>query len=133
MKNLVIILLFSVTISFMFIRYFVPNINKKNNIDFLETSLSKVLRTVPKFEKVCFFSESLPNETEIYFKTTFILAPRIVFQEQLNKVPKGSYIIMINNNKCTNSKLKSTDFRNETDFLFTEKNNFYCISLLKKK
>lgn len=133
MKNSLLLLVFFATIGCLFALYFVPNINQENDVDFLEKSLSKVLKIVPETETVYFFSESLPNATETYYKTEMIMAPRIIIQEDINTIPKGQFILTIQDKNGKNTMLESVAFLKETDFIVDNRNDFYHITLLKKK
>lgn len=133
MKNLLLLLLFFATIGSMFAFYFVPKINEYNDIDFLESSLSKVIAKVPESKDIYFFSESLPAATATKYKTMLILAPRITLEDDFKNIPKDQYILMIQDQNGKNLMLKSSEFLKQTEMLSDENNNFYHITLLKKK
>jgi hypothetical protein len=133
MKNLILFLLFFAAIGSMFMSYFVPKINQYNDIDFLEASLAKVVATIPETEDVYLFSEFLPNATATKYKTMMIMAPRIVIDAEFKAIPNDKYLLVIQDRNGKNLTLKSADFLNQTKTLFEENNNFYRITLLKKK
>jgi hypothetical protein len=133
MKNLLLLLLFFVAIGSMFAFYFVPKINQYNDIDFLEASLSEVVRLVPESDDVYFFSESLPDPTATYYKTMLIMAPRIVIEKKWNAIPKGQFVLMVQDRNGKNAMLQSAEFLNQTQLLSDKSNDFYHITLLKKK
>ena len=117
----------------MFAFYFVPKINKYNDIDFLEASLNNVIGVVPESSDVYLFSELLPDSTATYYKTMMIMAPRIVIEKKFNAIPNGQYILMIQDRNGKNSMLQSDEFLHQTITLLDESNHFYHITLLKKK
>jgi hypothetical protein len=117
----------------MFAFYFVPKINQYNDIDFLEAGLSKVIRLVPESDDVYFFSESLPDPTATYYKTMLIMAPRIVIEKKWNAIPKGQFVLMVQDRNGKNAMLQSAEFLNQTQLLSDKRNDFYHITLLKKK
>jgi len=133
MKNLLLLLLFFVTIGSMIVVYFIPKINHYNDIDFLEASLAEVITKVPESKVLYLFSESLPNATATKYKTMMVMAPRIVIEDDFKNISKGQYILMFQDKNGKNSTLQSPTFLNQTFTIVDENNQFYHITLLKKK
>lgn len=133
MKNLLLLLLFFVTIGSMIVVYFIPKINHYNDIDFLEASLAEVIAKVPESKDIYLFSESLPNATATKYKTMMVMAPRIVIEDDFKNISKGQYILMVQDKNGKNSTLQSPAFLNQTVTIVDENNQFYHITLLKKK
>lgn len=133
MKNLLLLLLFFTTIGSMFVYYFIPKINQYNDIDFLEASLSEVITKIPESDDVYLFSEFLPNATATKYKTMMVMAPRIVIEDDFKNISKDQYILMVQDKNGKNSTLQSPEFLNQTVTILDENNNFYHITLLKKK
>lgn len=133
MKNILLLILFFATFGVMAGVYFVPKINEMNNIDTLEWSLRKVENIVPKSETIYFFSKKdIANETEIRFKTQFILAPRVIVSEKFRNVPKGGYVLMVHDKHCQSPDLDYDELPKRSRFLFSNEDDF-VVTLLKKK
>jgi hypothetical protein len=133
MKNLLLLLLFFTTIGSMFVYYFIPKINQYNDIDFLEASLSEVITKIPESEDVYLFSEFLPNATATKYKTMMLMAPRIVIDAEFKTIPSNKYILVIQDRNGKNLTLQSEEFLKQTQTLFARNNDYYHITLLKKK
>ena len=132
MKNVVALFSFCVLIVAMIIYYFIPKIAVHNNIDQLEIALSKVKESVPASESVYFFSNNPANEAEIRFKTQFVLVPRIVVSAKLEEIPKGSYLLFVDDKSVSASEIEVAEVVRQSTFLHSTNNDF-IVSLLKKK
>lgn len=130
MKNTFLLLLFFFINGVMFNNYFVPNIKKENNIDYMESVLLKVRQTVPMTSKIYFLTQSNVQESpEIYYKAQFTLAPRVIIAKKYEDVPRGSYMLQLRDRKS----VKGKDIQYpKSDCLFTEENDFFEITLLMK-
>lgn len=114
----------------MFIHYFVPNINRENNIDQMERVLINVKKTVPTTSKIYFLTQSnIQENPEIYYKAQFSLAPRVIIAEKYENVTPGSYMLQVRDKKKTSEVFLKYP---TPDYIFTEENEFFEIKLLKK-
>lgn len=130
MKNTILLLIFFLIIGIMFIHYFVPNINRENNIDQMERVLINVKKTVPTTSKIYFLTQSnIQENPEIYYKAQFSLAPRVIIAEKYENVTPGSYMLEVRDKKKTSEVFLKYP---TPDYIFTEENEFFEIKLLKK-
>ena len=132
MKNVIALFSFIVLIGAMIGYYLVPQISIPNNIDQLEFSLAKVKLTVPPSETIYFFSNNPANETEIRYKTQFVLVPRVVASAKMEEIPANSYIVFVDDKTVTAIESEIAKITSGSTFLHATNNDF-IVSLLKKK
>ena len=132
MKNIVALFSFLVLIGAMIGYYFIPKISIPNNIDQLEVALAKVKIAVPPSETIYFFSNNPANETEIRFKTQFVLVPRVVASAKMEEIPPNSYIVFVDDKLAESPKAITSELTSATKLLFADNHDF-IVSLLKKK
>jgi hypothetical protein len=131
MKNSLLLFVFFLINGVMFNLYFVPNINKNNTIDQLQSVLLKVKKTVPIASKIYFLTQkNIQENPEIYYKAQFSLAPRVVIAEKYENIPKGSFVLQVLDKKKTSEVVMEYTV---PDFLFADENEFFKTTLLKKK
>ncbi|HMI08159.1 MAG TPA: hypothetical protein VK528_11470 [Flavobacterium sp.] len=122
--------LFFVINGVLFVRYFVPNIEKANNIDQLENALLQVKETIPGASKVYFLTEkNIKDNPEIYYKTQFSLAPGVLIAEKYENIPNGSYMLQVHDKKIKDEILPK--YPGTIDISVNE-NDYFQIVLLKK-
>lgn len=129
MRNRILLAVFFVVIAVMAIVYFVPQIDKPTNIDTLEACLQEAKKQIPESSDVYFFLENTESgPPEIYYKTQFLLAPRIVISTTPDKVPVGSYVLLVRDKSNPNinpALITSSELIVSTDAAFQ-------IKLIKK-
>lgn len=129
MKNIILLGLFFLGVGVMYAHYFVPNIEKQNNIDRLETLLKSVKEAIPPDQKVYFLSEEdFLSNPEIYYKVQFSLAPRVVIASKYSKVPAGSYMVQVQDKKLPVASGSYPDKERHS----AQSDPFFDVSLLKK-
>jgi hypothetical protein len=129
MKNIILLLVFFLIIGVMFSHYFVPNINRENNIDQIESALQKVKKAIPVTSKIYFLTQgNIQENPEIYYKVQFSLAPRVVIAEKYENVPHGSYMLQFRDKKNTGEGVMYPI----PDYIFADRNEFFETTLLKK-
>lgn len=130
MKNTILVLVFFLINCLMFKNYFVPNINKGNNIDQIESVLLNVKKTVPLTSKIYFLSQrNIQENPEIYYKTQFSLAPRVVIAEKYENIPHSNYMIQLWDKKKTGEAALEQPL---SEIILVDENEFFKITLLKK-
>lgn len=128
--NAALLGLFFVINGVLFVRYFVPNIEKANNIDQLENALLQVKETIPGASKVYFLTEkNIKDNPEIYYKTQFSLAPGVLIAEKYENIPNGSYMLQVHDKKIKDEILPK--YPGTIDISVNE-NDYFQIVLLKK-
>ena len=132
MKNIVALFSFLVLIGAMIGFYLIPQISIPNNIDQLEFSMAKVKLTVPASETIYFFSNNPANETEIRYKTQFVLVPRIVTTAKVEEIPANSFILFVDDKTVSAAESEIAKITSGATFLHATNNDF-IVSLLKKK
>lgn len=129
MKNIILLGLFFLGVGVMYAHYFVPNIERQNNIDQLETLLKSVKEAIPPGQKVYFLSEeSFLSNPEIYYKVQFSLAPRVVVASKYGDVPTGSFMVEVQDKKLPAVSVPYPD----KDKRSARGDRFFNVSLLKK-
>jgi hypothetical protein len=114
----------------MFNNYFVPNINKENNTDQIESALLKVKQAVPTTSKIYFLTRNdIQANPEIYYKVQFALVPRVVVAQKYEDVPRGSYMLQLRDKMNPN---ETSMGYSEKEFLLADGNEFFKATLLKK-
>lgn len=127
---MILLMVFFLINGVMFIHYFMPNIDRENNADQIENVLLNVKKTVPVTSKIYFLTQrNFQEAPEIYYKTQFSLAPRVVIAEKYENVPRGSYMLELR------QKMNSSEavmIYPVSDYMFTERDEFFEATLLKK-
>ncbi len=96
----------------------------RNDIDKLNISLTEIKNILPKNSIISFitnFNES--NNKELYFKTQFVLVPRVLVKDDLN----NDTILIIDS-----PSIEEKSIVRDAIALYSDSNNLYNIKLLRK-
>tara|TARA_R110002012_G_scaffold319389_3_gene539832 strand:- start:41776 stop:42165 length:390 start_codon:yes stop_codon:yes gene_type:complete len=126
-----IILLFFLLLLSCILFYSYKSISKKNDIDFLEVATENIRNTSLETPNVYYFSNS--KSPALFFKTQFVLAPKVINQEAYTKIPEGAYILMVIDKNIKNAKVISSEKINLKDTLVKALDNDYYKAILLKK
>lgn len=134
MKNKAIILIAIAIICLMFTVYMMPKIGQRNNLDNLASVLGECNGDLPEDVVIWFVAKDISTgPPEIFYKTQFVLAPRIVKKaESLNDVPSGGKIIVVDDNSATGNEL-NIDSALAKNGLFSVNRDGFTVTILTKK
>jgi hypothetical protein len=133
MKNTIALAAFFITIVVLFVLYFVPKLDQYNSIDGFETSLYHAKELVPENAEVYFFSKDIVTDApEVYYKVQFVLAPRIAIAQDFEKIPAGSYMVLVDDVSKTGAEMDCGKLLNGSESLYMAGSD-YTVTLLRKK
>jgi hypothetical protein len=129
MKNVPLLLIFFVALGCMFVTMFVPNLEEKNSIDQLHYSLYDVKDMIPDTSKVYLLQNESLSDTELYYKSQFLLAPRIVISARYTDIPKGSYMLLL---KHRSESVVTDSLFVSASPLYAETDRYFSVKLTRK-
>ena len=106
----------------------VKNLNKLNDIDYLQSIAIKTQEYTSSYEQLFYFSNSL--ERELLFKTQFAFTPKQIIKKHINKISESDILLVVIDKRKDSTGLSSLKDIKFSDTIYMSENSYFKIMLL---